>query len=408
LMQTIVGTNHFLVDMLCSDPNFISSFNVDITAVSAGGGSGVPVYWTITVTGITLPGPVYTTMAVIGQLGPWTITDSVGNTYAIETTNGSLLQLPVLINPGPPPVYTCFVYATVPPALGTAVLTYNCQIQMSCDFCGASRVLLQISQGTIAKETGLALEDVNTRLVTRIQQETMPAHVQLLPIFLGMFPIPSLNLSLWLRSDVAVLDGSGNVSSWTDQSGNADNATQAVSGDRPVYTAAGGLNGQAKLTFNGAKWLVGSHSPVPAGIDRTVFVVATPTASFGMLLTFKESTTLASFGLNGGTLVYADGVSVTDTIGSSPTIAGHVLMWSYVVGNQVGFFLDGAAKVVSGGVATSDGGAVDGYRVGGRADVSEYWNGDIYEVIVYSRLLSASEISAVKSYLSTRYAIPVV
>lgn len=56
------------------------------------------------------------------------------------------------------------------------------------------------------------------------------------------------NLSLWLKGDDA--NTAGPISSWTDQSGNGRNATQATSGKRPVKVL-NTLNGLPVLRFDG-------------------------------------------------------------------------------------------------------------------------------------------------------------
>lgn len=63
---------------------------------------------------------------------------------------------------------------------------------------------------------------------------------------------PSTGLKLWLAADTGVtLDGSGGVSTWSDQSGNGNDATQATAANRPTVTA-NALNGKPVVHFNGA------------------------------------------------------------------------------------------------------------------------------------------------------------
>src|ERR1700733_5386214 len=61
--------------------------------------------------------------------------------------------------------------------------------------------------------------------------------------------VTSATLKLWLKADAGCLNGSGGpcvngdgVATWQDQSGNANNATQGSSGNRPVF-ASSGFNG---------------------------------------------------------------------------------------------------------------------------------------------------------------------
>ncbi len=56
----------------------------------------------------------------------------------------------------------------------------------------------------------------------------------------------SATLQLWLTADAGCLNGSGapcangdGVATWQDQSGNANHATQATSGNRPTFASSG-------------------------------------------------------------------------------------------------------------------------------------------------------------------------
>jgi hypothetical protein len=59
---------------------------------------------------------------------------------------------------------------------------------------------------------------------------------------------------LWLRGDLGITtDSNGNVSAWTDQSGNSHSLSQGATGLRPSYnTADAGYNSQPTLGFNGS------------------------------------------------------------------------------------------------------------------------------------------------------------
>src|ERR1700692_4346722 len=86
---------------------------------------------------------------------------------------------------------------------------------------------------------------------------------------------PSTGLALWLKADVGInQDGSGNVNSWIDQTGNY---TVSQSGsNRPTYVA-NDINGKPALRFNGSQWF---YNPSNLGLnaDMTMITVATSTA----------------------------------------------------------------------------------------------------------------------------------
>lgn len=193
LMQYIVGTNHFLVDTYCWDAALINSFNVDITATTPTSSAGVPITFDITVSGVTLPGPIYTNCGVIGAIGRWKLIDGSGTPFYVES-------LPVQVAAGPPPVHTFQVFSSVVPTLGTAVLSYECAPQESCDYCKASKVLAIIEEGSILGEHGIAVEKVLERVLSRENTEVRPVHVELVPIFRRVLTA-SLSLSASIEAD---------------------------------------------------------------------------------------------------------------------------------------------------------------------------------------------------------------
>jgi hypothetical protein len=65
-------------------------------------------------------------------------------------------------------------------------------------------------------------------------------------------PSSIAGLALWIRGDAGVtLDGSNNVTTWADQSGNGRDLTQGTAGKRPAGTAVT-LNGLAVVRFDGS------------------------------------------------------------------------------------------------------------------------------------------------------------
>lgn len=81
----------------------------------------------------------------------------------------------------------------------------------------------------------------------------------------GFSPKDISGLQIWFKGDAGVLDGSGNpitvnntrVGTWKDQSGNGYDATQATDASRPFYrTAPNGQNNLPGVYFDGTnRWL---------------------------------------------------------------------------------------------------------------------------------------------------------
>lgn len=125
-------------------------------------------------------------------------------------------------------------------------------------------------------------------------------------------PIPAVlanktNLVLWLDASAAgTLTASGGaVSSWMDQSGNANNAIQATAANQPMYSASD-VGSAATVTFDGTNDELAVGSLIAASTSYTVIAVAadretTPTANHwpGIYSTRKCGNGNAGFAFNG-------------------------------------------------------------------------------------------------------------
>jgi hypothetical protein len=97
-------------------------------------------------------------------------------------------------------------------------------------------------------------------------------------------PPVTAGLQLWLNADTGVTaNGSGQVTAWTDQSGQGNNAAQGTLANAPLLQAAS-LNGHATLRFNGSQYMDVPNANAIAGLtnDVTILVVVKfDTINFG-------------------------------------------------------------------------------------------------------------------------------
>lgn len=240
---------------------------------------------------------------------------------------------------------------------------------------------------------------------------------------------------LWLRADAEVFTDAGitpaangqAVQQWNDQSGNGNHVTQTVTVNKPEFRGADGIP-KPGIYFDGTNRKVFLNNTltnlVTAGTARTVFVAARRDCNThsggvigGTLFTFRRGGLIntLSYGANAyGTpvYIYSDNNGVGDnnasiagsTIDSafSPTVVTYKVP---AAGGQIQCNLNAVAQTVnqgSGSVTTETG--TTGFTVGDREDQADLdWSGWIYEVIVYSRTLTAEEISSVERYLYNKY-----
>ncbi len=239
-------------------------------------------------------------------------------------------------------------------------------------------------------------------------------------------PSTPANCAVWLRGDTVTLDGSNNVSSWTDKTGNGNHATQSTAGQRPTGTTAT-IGGQAALGFTAAnsnnlvipyaaalqptnvsvfavwRWNDSAHgNPFkaimahqstsgwadgyalvngPAGTDGQIEFFADLYSTYYAGNTYANTTARASVGVYDGANVslFVDGASV-----GSPT----ALTGSITYSNN--------CQTVFGAYTTA----------GGTGAVTGFVSADIAEIAIYGRGLNSTELGQLHTYAAARYGTP--
>lgn len=234
------------------------------------------------------------------------------------------------------------------------------------------------------------------------------------------------NLKLWLKADEGItLDMNDRVSNWADQSGNGFDVDQSGQNKRPLFQPTG-LNGEPSLFFNGEG--AGSNTNLlnntsdnlmTAGSARTTFIVGRmskcPSVG-GTLLASRRSSSVhrSMFYLSpddGLLYVYSDGnTPLNDAFVPLGLLQAGEQSFLYTqISNGTGLKieqrLNGASQTVfqTTGNVSSEAGS-NGFTIGlSEDDTQSAWIGQISEIIVYDRVLTAQEITDVEAYLSAKY-----
>ncbi|MEK7952548.1 sialate O-acetylesterase [Luteolibacter soli] len=216
-------------------------------------------------------------------------------------------------------------------------------------------------------------------------------------------------LVVWLKAESGITkDASGYVSAWVDQAGAADSATQPTNGNKPRYLEAHLGNGPA-LHFDGNDFMSGATG-MPTGSYTKIVRFA--------LDAYPPSNNLVSAGTAGDTTnrdhalffegtpnakIYHSGTFLTASI-ATPLGKPSIVHATYDTTVNTGtLYVDNAlgGSAVSGGDNT-----ITNYTLGGYNGGNNTLSGDISEVLIYSRVLTATERNSVYTYLDQKYLAP--
>lgn len=217
-------------------------------------------------------------------------------------------------------------------------------------------------------------------------------------------PIPTSNLHLWLRADSGVTAPGGRVSQWLDQSGSGRNGSMTLASRQP-FLVSNALGGLPVVEFRGAQSL--NLDVVAQPTTFSVFVLGKnnmPDSSFSMILGPGGNSPNNQLRWNDETHALFIGLGnnlpeVIPPIGNTKIY--HELSAVYD-GSTMAVYRDGNL-ISSTSFATS--GPWTLASVGSWFS-SFFMQGDLAELIMYARPLSAAERTLVDSYLHTKYPIP--
>jgi alpha-tubulin suppressor-like RCC1 family protein len=213
-------------------------------------------------------------------------------------------------------------------------------------------------------------------------------------------------LVAWYKADSGVTQSGGNVSAWTDQTGNYT-VTQ-TGGNQPTYVASD-LNGEPALRFNGSQWLYnGATMGAGANNDLTILAVEASAAPGNKQFSFVLGSTSTGgscrgFGYNGSETLdcyYAGfGGGATPAANSFGTDE-MTLDPTRTIGT---FYRNGVQTATGTGLGLQD--LTPGVTVGAYSNGNAPWQGDIAEVLVYDHQLTDEQLAQADGYLADKYGL---
>jgi len=202
---------------------------------------------------------------------------------------------------------------------------------------------------------------------------------------------------LWLRADMGITLGTG-VSAWADQSGNGNSPTQATGSSQPTLVQSA-IGGQPALSFNGTSEYMITPSALTAA-PMTIFAVgqtATQSVEHAMMADISGTYNYI-YSFNPNFIVANSGGS---QFSKSPTDTTIPHVYGVTInGAASGLYVDGVKTTGTLGAS-----AASRQLFGAYPGPTVYWDKYIAEVIFYTSVLSAANISQVGKYLASRYGI---
>lgn len=225
-------------------------------------------------------------------------------------------------------------------------------------------------------------------------------------------------LRFWYDAESLGLSNGAGVATWTDQSVNGLDLTQATGANQPTYQT-NVLNGLAVVDFDGTNDYVGrsttSISPTTGWwtafavvqVDTVTGVHAVigndgatgSTDRMAQVLRFN-GTAVESIAFNTTPTAFTDGAGVTAATGT------WYILTATRTADQVVAFVDGSSNGATGTSGTTAKGSNAPLRLG--ADIATptaFLDGRIAEAIGYSAVLTATERGDVESYLADKYGL---
>jgi len=221
----------------------------------------------------------------------------------------------------------------------------------------------------------------------------------------GFQPTQMNGLVGWWRADQGVsLDNAGNVQSWSDISGNGNNASQGTLANRPVLVPSDpGYNGQPTVQFTKASTQSLALQKIMPSQPMTCVVVGESTSGATQQQFFGDSVNNVTGPYwTGATWAMFAGSNVS-ALGPYANANGRSLCMAAVfnVASSALYINNSSGSVGAGSAGATSPSGVE--SLGGTGTGTITLNGKIAEIMFFNRPLSQVELSWLFQYLASRY-----
>lgn len=219
--------------------------------------------------------------------------------------------------------------------------------------------------------------------------------------------LPADSLQLWISADRGLELSEGKIANWFDASSNLRTITQTIAASQPVFVDSV-INNNPVARFNGSGTYLTLPTASDLGIqnsDYEVFIVAQSSSNSLQFLYsgYNVSYELQLNGSAGARFIPLLGTNIDAASAGEYTNGEAYLFNSQASSTSGGLRIDGELKAFTSSNARNS--SSQSVLLGRRYDGSYAFNGDIAEMIIYNKTLSATDRETVVDYLSGKYGI---
>ncbi len=221
------------------------------------------------------------------------------------------------------------------------------------------------------------------------------------------------NNKLWLRTDSLIgFADDDPVSAWADFSGNSNDFAQVAGADQPLYKTAI-INGKPVIRFDGTSDFITGPSIISGNIGRTIFILSKMTSSTGSFDGLLMNLDYPQTGGSGTTYSITPEVAVrvngnrvfNENFGTTDFRLLTIRNAAGANVTAVEAYLEGVSLSQASASSAVINTGINGTSLGWSDHVTDYFDGDMAEVIIYNNELNNTQRIIVENYLGTKYGL---
>lgn len=221
----------------------------------------------------------------------------------------------------------------------------------------------------------------------------------------GFKPTQIAGLEMWFDAADAssITLNSGNVSQWSDKSGNSRHGTQETAANQPAYSSSQ-QNGRGGINFQNSKWLTTSGAEFTIAQPVTIFTVLRSPASPAQWSAFDGTSSRVHLYGNNNDQAYMYSGSNGDLLSFSPDATTVAILIYDGAGSKYALnsrtLINSTSSPGTSSLSTQ-------MRIGANNGAASQLKNYMFELGLYSKSLSATEASAIAKYLASKWAVAI-